>query len=399
MQPVTRQYSTLPPSYSEKHLSSVKTTHTVKSRAVLFGAARFGFHISNISNISTSRFKQSSPVRVRTTSRSYRNDTGEHEKSGKICTPARNHDRYRQASHLFYIVFRNYTKVMISDYLFCDWDESPALMDFERPYLEAIERCAVLLEAIASYGPDGKTKPETWPLALELFGIVPAIINVALNYHICIGLGMPLHPTEYFEVSPEGVPGHTYPPEMTERAFLLYESAIELAISAYALDPAFPGRARRFSAALPSSLGAFIYTSRADKYTWRGSEPAKVRSLADSILRRGCPELVVGLAHGSIMSGLLLACMLGCRLWFLRFSMFKRKDIRPVLTPKDEELLRSFGQGEGILIFDEDSASGTTLSLMAETIGAIAPKARTGSVIRHASSSFRPDHVGRIWWD
>jgi hypothetical protein len=288
---------------------------------------------------------------------------------------------------------------MIADYLFCDWDEPPPLMDFERPYLEAIERCAVLHEALASYGPDGRANPKTWPLALELFGTVPAIINVALNYHICIGLGMPLHPTEYFEVSPGTASPDTYPPEMTDRAFALYQTAIELAVSAYALDPGFPERARKFTAALPSSLGAFIYTSRADKYTWRGSEPAKVKSLADSVLRRGCPEIVVGLAHGSIMAGLLLSCMLGCRLWFLRFSMFKRKDVRPVITPRDEDLLRSFGQGEGILIFDEDSASGTTLSLMAETVGAIAPEARTGTVIRHASSSFKPDHVGRIWWD
>jgi hypothetical protein len=288
---------------------------------------------------------------------------------------------------------------MISDYLFCDWDEPPALMDFERPYLEAIERCAVLHEAISSYGPDGTTNPRTWPLALELFGTVPAIINVALNYHICIGLGMPLHPTEYFEVAPGTQPIHAYPPEMTERAYSLYESAIELAVAAYALAPDFPRKARKFTAALPSSLGAFIYTSRADKYTWRGSDPAKVRSLAASVLRRGKPDIVVGLAHGSIMAGLLLACMLDCRLWFLRFSMFKRKDVRPVITPMDENLLRSFGQGEGILVFDEDSASGATLSLMAETVGTIAPKARTGSVIRHASSSFKPDHVGRIWWD
>ena len=288
---------------------------------------------------------------------------------------------------------------MISDYLFCDWDEPPAMMDFERPYLEAIERCVVLHEAISSYGPEDSTNPKTWPLALELFGTVPAIVNVALNYHICIGLGMPLHPTEYFEVASEAPSVFAYPQDMTENAFLLYKTAIELAISAYALAPDFPQKARKFTAALPSSLGAFIYTSRADKYTWRGSEPAKVKSLADSILRRGRPEIVVGLAHGSIMAGLLLACMLDCRLWFLRFSMFKRKDVRPVITPLDENLLQSFGQGEEMLVFDEDSASGTTLSLMAKTIAGLAPKARTGSVIRHASSSFKPDHVGRIWWD
>jgi len=288
---------------------------------------------------------------------------------------------------------------MLADYLFCDWDEPPEIMDFERPYLEAIERCAVLHEAITAYGPDGANNPKTWPLALELFVTVPAIVNVTLNYHICIGLGMPLHPTEYFEVAPGNPLLYSYPLEMTENAFSLYRTAIELAVSVYAMKPDFPGRARKFTAALPSSLGAFIYTSRADKYTWRGSEPAKVKSLADSILRRGRPEIAVGLAHGSIMAGLLLACMLDCRLWFLRFSMFKRKDVRPVITPMDENLLRSFGQGEGVLVFDEDSASGTTLSLMAETVGAIVPKARTGSVIRHASSSFKPDHVGRIWWD
>ena len=187
---------------------------------------------------------------------------------------------------------------MLDEYLFCDWDEAPSAMDFEKPYLESIERCAGLVEAILSYGPEGAKNSKTWSLALELFVTVPAIVNVMLNYHICIGLGLPLHPTEYFEVDSEKPAQCAYPSEMAKNAFFMYETAIKLAVSAYALKADFPIQVRKFGSALPSSLGAFIYTSKGDKYTWRGSEPAKVKALAGSILRNGRPDIAIGLEIG-----------------------------------------------------------------------------------------------------
>jgi hypoxanthine phosphoribosyltransferase len=287
---------------------------------------------------------------------------------------------------------------MIDDYLFCEWDEAPAAMDFELPYGEVVGRAAELVSGLLQAG-SGPGEAASWAAALELFVLAPAIVNVALNHSVCVQFGLPLHPTEYFELGGDR-PGRVEYGKATEaEAFDLLGRSIALARAAYRLDAGFGAMAAAYRVSVPHGLSGFVYTSKRDKYTWRAAEPAKVRSLAASVLKSGAPRIAVGAAHGSIMAGLFLAELLGCGLWFLRFSMFKRNDREPVVSPRDEALLRSFGDGSGVLVFDEDSASGTTLSLLAARVKEMAPRARSGAVIRHASSAFRPDHVGRTWWD
>ncbi len=285
---------------------------------------------------------------------------------------------------------------MIDQFLFCDWDEAPLAMDFELPYGHLLGRCA---DSVGRLAVSDHDDPAAWQSALELYVMAPAIVNVVLNYSVCIQFGLPLHPTEYFEVDQRGPSMGCYGADMEQEAFDLLDRAIALSRAAYRLDPGFAAMAADLEADLPRMLLGFLYTSRRDKYTWRAAEPDKVRSLATSVLATRRPHLAIGAAHGSIMAGLLLAELLACDLWFLRFSMFKRNDKAPVVSPRDEARIRSYGDGSDILVFDEDSASGTTLGLLAARIRAIAPRARTGAVIRHQSSSFRPDHVGRVWSD
>jgi len=287
---------------------------------------------------------------------------------------------------------------MIDEFLFCDWDDTPDAMDFELPYGEVLNRAAETV-AFLSSGSADPTDHMAWSKALELYVMAPAIVNVMLNYSICVQFGLPLHPTEYFEVDQGKVAPSRYGPGLEASAFNMLGNAIELARMAYRLDPAFSTAASTFAASLPEGVERFVYTSIHDKYTWRAAEPAKVRLLAKAVSGAWMPQIIVGAAHGSIMAGLMLSEMLGCRLWFLRFSMFKRNDKSPVVSPRDESMIRSYGEGEGVLIFDEDSASGTTLSILTERIRALVPKARTGVVIRHQSSDFRPDFVGKTWWD
>lgn len=286
---------------------------------------------------------------------------------------------------------------MIDDFLFCDWDEAPEEMSFEMPYGTALDRCVELVETLRrrNEGSD----PALWPVATELYLLAPAILNVILNYRICVDLGLPLHPTEYFEVNSASRGSLRYPPEQVAEARKLLVTAIGLARAAYRLDPAFREALESFRRGMPPFLEGFVYSSRRDKYTWRGAEPAKVRALAASVLKGGRPSLAVGAAHGSIMAGLFLAELLGCELWFLRFSMFKRNDTEPVICSDDEAYIASFGDGSRILVFDEDSASGTTLGIFVNRLRAMAPALRSGVVIRHATSTFVPDHVGRTWWD
>lgn len=285
---------------------------------------------------------------------------------------------------------------MIDEFLFCDWDEAPSDMDFEQPYGDVIGKSAELVSILQC----GDTAdPRLWTAARELYVLAPAIINVALNYSICVQFGLPLHPTEYFEINSTTPPPCSYSNTLENAAFSLLEKAINLARAAYRLDGAFGAMAASYRIQAPDGLNGFVYTSKRDKYTWRAAEPAKIRALATSVLKAHRPELAVGAAHGSIMAGLFLAELLECDLWFLRFSMFKRNDREPVISARDEAKIRSYGNGSGVLIFDEDSASGTTLSLLSERVKRIVPLARTGAVIRHQSSSFKPDFVGKTWWD
>lgn len=291
-----------------------------------------------------------------------------------------------------------YSTGMIDQFLFCDWDEAPAAMDFEVLYGELFGRCSTIVDALVARRGDHED-PASWQSALELYIMAPAIINVLLNYSVCIQFGLPLHPTEYFDVDQTGSSIGCYGAEMEREAFDLLDRAIALSRAAYRLDPDFSAMAASLHADVPRMLRSFVYISRRDKYTWRAAEPAKVQALASSVLSARRPRLAIGAAHGSIMAGLLLAELLGCDLWFLRFSMFKRNDKAPVVSPRDEERISSYGDGSDILVFDEDSASGTTLGLLAARIKSIAPMARTGAVIRHLGSTFRPDHVGLVWSD
>jgi len=292
---------------------------------------------------------------------------------------------------------------MIDDFLFCDWDEPPDAMEFQLPYIDAIHACADHVDALVASKPSsgnaGVNDSAVWTRAMELYVTVPAIVNVALNYSVCVQFGLPLHPTVYFEVDPAAPHTISYGPGTEAAAFDLLARAIRLARAAYRLDPGFRSMAQDFLRTLPPGLGDFVYTSIRDKYTWRAAEPAKVHALARSIARRGPSRLIVGAAHGSIIAGLFLAELLSCDLWFLRFSMFKRNDREPVVSRLDEAYIRSFGDGPHVIVFDEDSASGTTLSILVERVKRIAPNARAAVVIRHLSSTFHPDHVGKTWWD
>ncbi len=288
--------------------------------------------------------------------------------------------------------------LMLDRFLYADWDEPPAEMDFELPYARAILRAAELAERLLSVqAPGGR---DEWRDARSLYALAPALVNVMLNYRICVEFGLVLHATEYIDFTRK--PGRVvrYLPETRKRALELYRESIDLAREAVRLDPGFPERARAFMGKLPPKLGDFVYTSRRDKYTWRASEPERVRALATALRAgEGVPALALGAAHGAIMPGLLLAEYLGCPLWFVRFSMFKRRDAEPVVSATDEAVAREAGAGGTVVVFDEDCASGTTLRELAARLGPLVPRLKTASVIRHASSAFAPDYAGKTWWD
>jgi adenine/guanine phosphoribosyltransferase-like PRPP-binding protein len=276
-----------------------------------------------------------------------------------------------------------------------DWELPPPDMDIDSTYAAIIEEIQGLVAdlsardpGLAGEGPEGR----------RLYLLAPALVNVLLNYKICAEHGLPFHPTVYYELAEARRYRIPHPLEALEAANRLYRESIDLARAAYRLDPALPARAGAFLAALPPEVPAFVYTSRRDNYTWRGSDPAALRALSGKIDAAWKPDLIVAAAHGSIMPALLLAEYLGRPLYFLRFSMFKRHDEAPIISIADEVWLSTWREGR-VLLFDEDVAGGRTLGLFSQRLERLFGETRTACVIRHAGAAIRPDFVARIWYD
>jgi len=210
--------------------------------------------------------------------------------------------------------------------------------------------------------------------------------------------GLPLHPTVYYEL----VEARRYRlrrnPVELETASALYRASIALARQAYRLDAGLAASLEAFRSGVPPDLARFVYTGGGDRYTWMGAEPALLRVLADKILRDFRTVALVGAAHGAIMPALLLAEYLACPLYFVRLSMFKRRDEEPVVSLADEAWLSTWRSGPALL-FDEDVAGGSTLARFTARLGPLFAEWKSAAVLRHGSAAFRPDYVARSWWD
>jgi hypothetical protein len=276
-----------------------------------------------------------------------------------------------------------------------DWDDPPTSMAFELSYGELLDRAAWL----ASYLRDHPAStPEAREAAVALYVSVPAIVNVLLNYKICEEHGLPLHPTVYYELAEAKRYKMDHPVDEMDTANRLYRESIEIARAAYRLDADWAERTRAFKGKLPVELHDFVYTGGRDNYTWRASEPAKLRQLAEKVREGFDPELLVAAAHGSIMPALLLAEYLDRPLYFIRLSMFKRKDEAPIVSLGDEVWLSSWRDSR-VLLYDEDVARGRTLDLFSARMRSFFSESKTACTIRHAGSGFKPDFFAKVWWD
>ncbi len=273
-----------------------------------------------------------------------------------------------------------------------DWDDPPEAMAFEAPYGTILEETTSIVAALSA----GLT--ESMALGQRLYVLVPALVNVMLNYKICVEHGLPLHPTVYYELAEARRYKMDHPIADLDRANRLYIASMDLARAGYRLDPDFGNKASAFKERLPEEINRFVYTGGRDKYSWRGAEPAKLIALVKKIRTTYEPSLIVAAAHGSIMPGLLLAEYLGIPLYFIRFSMFKRRDEAPILSVSDEVWLSSWSASK-VLLFDEDVAKGTTLELFSRRLAPLFAESRSACSIRHAGSSFVPDFVARYWSD
>ncbi len=292
---------------------------------------------------------------------------------------------------------------MLDRLVYADWEDPPEAMAFEASYEEVLAELRVLLPRViegrdAALASPASMPPPYWDDSLRLYLLAPALVNVALNYKICVEQGLPLHPTYYFEVSERSRFQAHYPPVVLRHANAIFQGSIRAARAVYALRDSAVAELEDFERDLPEILEGFVYMSTKDRYTWRASNPRWIRALADHVLASFQPALVVGAAHGSIMSGLVFANLVDAPLYFVRFSMFKRNDQDPILAPSDLAHLEGFRAGPALL-FDEDVAKGTTLTRFEQVMRPLFDVAHTGSVLRHTLSPCRPEFVGHAWND
>lgn len=290
---------------------------------------------------------------------------------------------------------------MLSKLLFSHWDEPIEASAFEAPFSEIVQRIHLLHGHILGQLSVAKEHPERvnddfWKACLELYITVPALVNVALNYKVCIEQGLPLHPSTYFEIKEKQRFQTAYPEDTLLYAQDFFLKSIVCARSLYALAPQGPEILAQFQKAIPTDVQDFIYISKPDRYTWRASDPAKIQSLASDIQKAIRPTLILGAAHGSIMSGLLLSNLLQVPIYFIRFSLFKRQDQNPVIAPSDLAFLAPFREGP-VLLFDEDIAKGTTLARFTDYLRPFFKTSYSAGVLRHRHASFTPDFIGKVW--
>ncbi len=278
-----------------------------------------------------------------------------------------------------------------------DWTEPPECMAFQTSYRNVLGEIGVLIGSLLSAVP-GEPNRHTEERAAELYVRIPAIVNVMLNYKICIEHALPLHPTVYYELKEARRYRMDHSLADIEGANRLFRESINLARSAIRLDPGWQSKADFFLSKLKAELSGFVYSGIKDNYTWRGSDPDKLHSLADKVSADFAPDLVIAAAHGSIMPALLFSEILQKDLYFIRFSMFKRRDEEPIVSFSDEAWLLGYAD-KRVLLFDEDVAGGTTLSKFSDRLSPLFAEVRTGCVIRHAGAEFRPDYTAKVWWD
>lgn len=284
---------------------------------------------------------------------------------------------------------------MIEDHLAADYDTLPAELTFELRFSDLLVEIQGAAQACLDASP---SDPAFRREAMRLYIMTQAVPSVVLNYKICIDFGLPLHPTEYIDFGIEKNP-QAYRPTTRQAAQELFLEAIDVAQSIYRLDPICPIRVSGLRRRIPEFLTDFLYTNTPDKYTWRASNPASVKRLTEEIRAGGfAPALVVGAAHGCVRPAILLANLLGSQLYFVRYSMFKRSDRVPILSPADEAYLERFRERD-VLLFDEDVAKGQTLRSFAERLGSSLTRTRTATVLRHYLAPFTPSFVGETHYD
>ena len=287
---------------------------------------------------------------------------------------------------------------MIDKYISMDYYEPSDEMQFQEKYINLFLDIETSLKKILDFEKshkNPKNKTEILADGNNIYFKASTLVNVVLNHKITVENGLELHKKRYVEFSKQA--NVKYAPHIIKNSQDLYIDAISLAKDIYALKGESPRHLENFKNKIPNVLYDFIYTSKRDKYTWMASHPKRIRDLADEINKKTKIDLIIGAAHGSIMSATLLSNIINSDVYFIRFSQFKRKDNKPIISKSDMRYLSNYKE-KNVLLFDEDLASGKTLKNLERILSPNFINFYTGAVIRHYSA-YKPDFIAETLFD
>lgn len=290
---------------------------------------------------------------------------------------------------------------MIEKYLCEDWDRPPEKMEFSMRFDRLVRELHASLEQVVQIKdhPESAKDPVFCQHLSKIHLLAPALPNVTLNYKICIEFGLPVDPVRYIDFDCTEKKTGTYSRREQGEARQLFREALFAARLAYLLSPNGLPAIDHFYKHLPPGTREAEFTSKKDGYTWKASDPEKINALARKIEEKiGRPDLIIGVAHGSIGPGMILANLLGSEMHLIRRSSFMRKDSRPIVSSSDETLFARHRTGK-VLFFDEDVTEGFTFKGCTETLSPYFDCAYSAAVIRHRLAPFRPDFVGKEFSD
>ena len=161
-----------------------------------------------------------------------------------------------------------------------------------------------------------------------------------------------------------------HPSEETEQ---LVETAIKLALEIYRGSSKSKTKLREFRELVdlkhPQLLDAQL-RQKEDGVTWKAMQREKSIETANELAEVGGRVLFIALGHGGVAAGMDVFndyCSVakeneGSEFYVVRFSTQKAGDDQPQVTDNEIRALRNKSLGKRIIIFDEDIASGRTIS-------------------------------------
>ncbi len=289
---------------------------------------------------------------------------------------------------------------MIENYLYANWDEPPEEMGFVKKFRDLIAELRQSLEDVIAQTGDGSIvkSPRFYEQIKQIYLLAPALPNVALNYKICMEFGLPVDSVRYVDFNNEEKNPEKYSLNEKGQAGQLFKEAIYTARLAYSLSSNSISALSRFGSHLPEILREAEFTNRKDVSTWMASNPEHIKALAETIRQSiDRPDLIIGAAQGSICPGLLLSNLLGCDLYFIRFSFFKREDTQPIISEQDKNFFSHYH--ERVILFDEDMATGQTLRKFTGALSPLFRQSYSAAVLRFYLASFQPEFTGKTLYD